>query len=131
MTPLEVQLAALKVAHPAALITPLSTGAQLIEIPDYRLPRGWSESTVTLILLAPAGYPAAQPDCFWLESSSGQPIRLANGSTAQNTNDSNIIPGLGRARGTWFSWHLQLWNPNTDTLLRYLKVILKRLDPPR
>jgi len=131
MTPLEEQIAQLRAAYPTTLATPLPTGAHLVEIRDFQMPVGWSESTVTLIFLAPAGYPAAQPDCFWVESATGKPIRLANGGTPQNSNDSNIIPGLGRARGTWFSWHLQLWNPNRDTLDGYLRVILRRLDPAR
>lgn len=107
--------------------TALPSGAQLIEVRDYLLPQGWSRDRVTILFLAPAGYPAAQPDCFWL---SEPQFRLAGGATPQATNDNNPIPEVG-LRGTWFSWHVQSWNPNTDNLLIYFRVIEQRLNPPR
>ena len=107
---------------------PQPSGACLIEVPGYKLPCGWNREVVTLIFLAPPGYPAAQPDCFWIEPG---PIRLTNGATPQGSNDSNPIPGVPRQGLTWFSWHLQSWDPNHDTLVRYLNVIKQRLYPAR
>ena len=101
--------------------------AYLIEVPNYKLRAGWNRDMVTVIFLAPPGYPAAQPDCFWVEPG---PMRLSNGATPQGSNDTNPIPGIG-PRGTWFSWHLQQWDPNRDSLLRYLNVIKQRLYPAR
>lgn len=77
---------------------------------------------MTLLFVAPPGYPASQPDCFWVEPTG---IRLARGQTPQGTNDSNAIPEVG-TRGTWFSWHVQHWNPNHDNLVTYAKVIMRR-----
>jgi Prokaryotic E2 family E len=130
MTPIDHQLAQLSAAFAGARAEKQSNGAYNVEIPGYVLPSGWNTPTATIIFQAPPGYPGAQPDCFWLEADSKQPIRLANGGTPQASNDSNPIPG-GGPRGTWFSWHLGKWDPNRDTLLSYVHVIQQRLNPAR
>lgn len=124
---IEQQFLELKEKYSSAKITPAPSGSHLIEIPDFVLPPGWNRKTSTILFVAPPGYPAAQPDCFWLEPGG---VRLANEETPHASNDSNPIPDFGQ-RGTWFSWHLQGWNPNQDSLLRYINVIIRRLDPPR
>jgi hypothetical protein len=123
-TPIEGQLKDLRGKCPGAAALPLPTGGHLITIPNHRMPRGWNRDVVTILFLAPPGYPAAQPDCFWVEPGG---VRLENNSTPQGTNDTNPIPGVG-PRGTWFSWHLQGWNPNVDSFLRYFRAIQQRLD---
>lgn len=105
----------------------LPSGAHLIQVKGYQLVPGWNQKLVTILFVAPVAYPAAQPDCFWVEP---QGLRLEGGGTPQNTNDSNPIPEVG-PRGTWFSWHVQNWNPNKSTLTAYFKVIEQRLNPPR
>lgn len=115
---------------PPPAATPLPNGGMLITIPEVSLGPGWNRDRATVIFVAPPGYPAAQPDCFWVEPDG---LRLEGGGTPQNTNDANPIPGdvqPGR-RTTWFSWHLQSWDPNSDSLLRYFKVITQRLQPAR
>jgi len=105
--------------------TSVPSGGTLIHIPTVPV-TGWNRPTAEVLFLAPPGYPAARPDCFWIEPNN---FRLANGGTPQNTNDSNPIPGdvaPGRST-TWFSWHLQSWNPNRDSLITFFKVILNRL----
>lgn len=109
------------------IVTPLPSGAHLIEIRNYKLVPGWDQERVTILFVAPPAFPAAQPDCFWVEPGG---IRFQGGRTPQSSNDSNPIPEAG-PRGTWFSWHLQGWNPNWHTLMSFFKVIEKRLDPPR
>jgi hypothetical protein len=128
MTPIERQLAELKAAYPEAKLAPLPNGSHLIEVVGYPLPSGWNRKEATILFVAPPGYPGAQPDCFWIDPAG---FRLANGGTPQNTNDSNAIPGVNGRSTTWFSWHLQTWNPNNDSLLTYLNVITQRLYPPR
>jgi hypothetical protein len=128
MTPVERQFAALKAAFPDATVSTLPSGAHLVEIPKYPLPPGWSLGEVKVLFVAPPGFPGAQPDCFWVEPSG---LRLANGGTPQASNDSNPIPGVEGRATTWFSWHLQGWNPNSDSLITYLHVIRQRLYPPR
>jgi hypothetical protein len=128
MSRLETDIEALRSKFRERLkATVLPSGACLIEISDYSLVPGWSASKVTLIFVAPAGYPFSQPDCFWVEPGA---LRLKDGSTPQASNDSNPIPEVG-PRGTWFSWHVQAWNPNRDTLMKFFRLIEERLDPPR
>jgi hypothetical protein len=114
----------------APVCSPLSNGGTLISIPDLEIGPGWDRERVTVLFVAPPGYPAAQPDCFWVEPGG---FRLSNGGTPQATNDSNPIPGdaPGGRNTTWFSWHLQSWNPNKDTLMTFYNAILQRLIPAR
>ena len=128
MTPLEQQLQEFQATvSAAASLTRLPSGAHLVTIPNVTMPPGWQQKIVTILFLAPPGYPAAQPDCFWVEPNG---IRLENGGTPQNSNDANPIPEVGQ-RGTWFSWHLQHWNPNQSSLVTYYNVIMQRLRPAR
>jgi hypothetical protein len=127
MTPIEKQFEELRGVRNGASSQSLPSGAYLVRVPDYELPPGWNAKTVTILFVAPAGYPAAKPDCFWTEQAG---LRLENGTTPANTNDSNPIPEVGQ-KGTWFSWHIQNWNPNKDTLVTYLNVIRQRLKPAR
>lgn len=115
---------------PAATARQLPNGGHLITVPAVSLGDGWSQQSTTVLFVAPPGYPAARPDCFWVEPSG---LRLIGGATPQNSNDSNPIPGddqPGR-QTTWFSWHLQTWNPNSDSLLTFFHVIMNRLKPAR
>lgn len=109
--------------------TDLPDGGVLVEIPRVKVD-GWNRPSVDILFLVPPSYPAGQPDCFWVQPGG---LRLANGSTPQNTSDGSQIPGdVNPDRGTtWFSWHVQTWNPSRDTLSTYFKVILDRLHPAR
>ena len=113
-----------------ASLTALPSGGALIRVNHVSLGPGWNRSTADVLFVAPPGYPNAAPDCFWVQPSG---LRLANNGTPQNTNDSNPIPGdiePGRST-TWFSWHVQGWNPNYNSLWTYYLVILDRLRPAR
>ena len=109
--------------------TDLPSSGVLIEIPGVKV-EGWNRPSADILFLAPPGYPASQPDCFWIQPSG---FRLADGGTPQNTSDSNGIPDdiSGERNTTWFSWHIERWNPNQDTLCTYFRVILNRLSPAR
>ena len=127
MTPVEQQFLELRERYPESMLLPLPTGAHLVSVVGVELPLGWNRAVSTVLFVAPPGFPAAQPDCFWIEPGG---LRLESGDTPQGTNDSNPIPEVG-PRGTWFSWHLQGWNPNQSSLMTYFRVIMQRLDPPR
>ena len=130
---IEEQLKVLQKNYPDASAKPLPSGAHLITVPDVKLPDGWNRQTVAILFLAPPGYPAGQPDCFWadpIEEPGALRFGAEKNQTPQASNDSNPIPEVG-PRGTWFSWHLQSWDPNRDSLLTYLNVIKQRLNPPR
>lgn len=107
----------------------LNTGGHLVIIKNVPIKNGWSHSMVDVLFLASPGYPAAKPDCFWVSPQ----LRLASGALPQNAKDGNPIPGdpiPGRPL-TWFSWHLQTWDPNGDKLVTFYSAIMKRLIPAR
>jgi hypothetical protein len=104
----------------------LTSGARVVLIRNYKLPEGWSPRVVTVEFYVPPGYPAANPDCFWVEPQ----LRLSNGRDPQASNVSNPMPEVG-PRGTWFSWHIQGWRPNHSTLVTFVNGIRSRLDPAR
>lgn len=107
----------------------LSNGGYLVSIRNVPIKNGWSLAEVDVLFMAPPGYPAAKPDCFWVSPF----LRLINGSMPQNANDGTPIPGdpfPGRPL-TWFSWHLQTWDPNRDNLMTFYNAIMKRLIPAR
>lgn len=108
----------------------MSNGGWLISVFGVKLPPGWSRTEADVLFVAPPGFPAAQPDCFWVSPSG---FRLADGATPHASNDSNPIPGdaAGGRSTTWFSWHLQGWNPNEDGIVRYFSVIMNRLRDVR
>jgi hypothetical protein len=123
MTPIEQHLAKFKAEHPDAQFQKLPSGAHVIKVPNVALPVGWNQKEATVVFLAPAAYPGANPDCFWLQPGG---VLLASGQPPNAANDTNRVPETGEG-GTWFSWHVQQWNPNRDDLNTYFNVIMQRL----
>lgn len=121
---LAVELEPLAVEHPG---TRLIEGSDppLIEVPLLELPPGWSAPATPVWFVVPAGYPAAQPDCFWADSS----LRLANGAQPQNSGLQNL-PMTNRPV-LWFSWHLRSWRPGRDQLVSYVRFIHQRFADVR
>jgi E2/UBC family protein E len=99
----------------------LGSGAILIEISGVVLPAGWTKPSTSIRFIAPVGYPFAAPDCFWTD----EDLRISPGVQPQSTNFQPIpeanLPGM------WFSWHVQGWNPNRNTLVTFAKLIEQRL----
>lgn len=120
MGPVEAQLKAVEMVFPGARVDSRSDGAMLVTVPSVPLPVGWSARATTVYFIAPAGYPMAQPDCFWADTT----LRLASGAMPQASNLSPI-PGESEAR-LWFSWHLSAWNPVRDTLISFVRSIQGR-----
>jgi hypothetical protein len=120
MGPVEAQVKGIQKVFPKASADPRGDGTVLVTVPDVPLPAGWSARTTTVHFLAPAGYPMAQPDCFWADAT----LRLEGSGMPQAANLSPI-PGEAEAR-LWFSWHLTSWNPTRDTLLSYVRTIQGR-----
>jgi hypothetical protein len=123
--PVDLHLQRLREREPEMQVHQLPDGSRLISIPQVSLPVGWNKDLTTVHLLAPQGYPFAQPDCFWTD----EDLRLISGAVPQNTNLTTPIPHLGRP-SLWFSWHLQAWNATRDDLTTWLTVIRQRLAQP-
>lgn len=130
--------------YPQAHAVRAPSGAHLVVVPSVRL-HGYTHDICTVLFLLPPGYPAAQPDHFWIdipdleldplgdelkEDSDGK--WRARYWKPKCTNRHNRIPEFPQWSATlWFSWHLQMWNPNTDNLITYFNVIGHRLKPAR
>jgi hypothetical protein len=120
--PVLKQLEEVQKHYPGATSVDLGNATFRIDVPNYELPAGWSKERVTIWTLLPGGYPVAQPDCFWTD----RDLRLKDGRTPQNTGLQQL-PGTGE-QVLWFSWHLQVWNPNEHSILTWLRVIRKRFE---
>jgi hypothetical protein len=103
----------------------VSGGARWILVSPIELPRGWNQPSTSIVFVAPAGYPMAQPDCFWADGA----LRLVSGAMPASSGLNNGYGGPDQR--LWFSYHPSSWNPNTDDLVRYVNIICKRLNEPR
>lgn len=121
MTPLQEQFEILRAEHPGADLNPVPGGASIISIPALPLPEGWSKPVTEVKFVAPVGYPFSPPDCFWADAD----LRAGGGAMPQNS-ASNPCPDGSPL--LWFSWHVGQWNPNSDSLLTFLRVIQRRFD---
>lgn len=109
---------------PASAITPGMSGMALVHVPALPLPAGWSKTHTDVWFLVPAGYPAANPDCFWADHD----LRLADGKVPQNSNPHQNVPGTA-IFALWFSWHITSgWHPATSDLRTYLHSIAARFQ---
>jgi hypothetical protein len=123
--PIEDQMQQLRRVCPQALTRSLPDGTTLVTVAEVPLPTGWSQPTTVVNFVVPTGYPVAKPDCFYADVA----LRLANGAMPQSSG-LNALPGTNESR-LWFSWHVASWNPITDSLLTYLRVIQRRLAEVR
>ncbi len=120
MTPTEEQFQELAKQFPGATSAKAADGSCLIKIPNVELPDGWIPKMTTVWFVAPVGYPASKPDCFWTDLN----LRLTGGRNPQNTGQTPLLNGPNPL--LWFSWHAQKWSPNFDSLLTYFRVIRNR-----
>lgn len=113
------ELTRLTVLRPNASLHAQPDGSLIVEVPNFVLPEGWSLPSTTVRWVLSAGYPAAQPDCFYTDVE----LRLDNGAMPINTG----VQALQGCQLLWFSWHVQGWRPGRDDLLSYLRFIESRL----
>lgn len=121
---LALELQSLAAEHPGARVVD-GADPPLIEIPLLELPPGWSASATPVWFIVPAGYPAAQPDCFWADGA----LRLSGGAQPQNSG-LQTLPTTSRSV-LWFSWHLGSWRPGRDHLTSYVRFIYQRFADAR
>ena len=122
MSVFEVQLNDLRERYSELRTQPLAGGATLVTIGSVPLPSGWSKASTSIRFLLPAGYPFAAPDCFWADND----LLLEGGQMPCSSGSHNVIPETAES-GLWFSWHVQGWNPNRDTLSSWMNTIADRL----
>jgi hypothetical protein len=118
----EVQLDELRQRYADVRTQPLTGGATLVTVGSVPLPAGWGKASTSIRFLVPAGYPFAAPDCFWADND----LLLEGGRMPCNASNHNTIPETAES-GLWFSWHVQGWNPNRDTLSSWMNTIADRL----
>lgn len=104
----------------SAFLSSLPDGTTLVTVPSIVLPTGWNQPSTAVHFVVPIGYPLAKPDCFWADPA----LRLAGGGMPQNAG-VNQLAGLPNS-ALWFSWHVITWNPSSDSLLTYVRVIQRR-----
>lgn len=122
MSPLEQQLADLARRHPGTVNQPFSGALGLVTVPQWRVPAGWNQVRTNIHFVVPAGYPFANPDCFFADAT----LRLADQRLPQNSN-VQALQGVGEV--LWFSWHLNgAWRANKDNLCTWLAVIANRFE---
>lgn len=102
-----------------------TAGEFVLKFPNLKLPAGWNKEETAVHMVVPAGYPFASPDCFWADPG----LTLANGIPPQ-ASGQQPLPQTGEMT-TWFSWHVQGWNPNRDNLMSFYRLIERRLHDVR
>lgn len=111
----------------------------LVVVPGFKLCSGWRTSKLdgygmepanicTVLFKRSPGFPAAKPDHFWTDIE----LRLENLMRPQCSNVHDEIHDFPQWKNVhWFSWHLQMWDPNRDSLYTFVKCIHMRLSPAR
>jgi Prokaryotic E2 family E len=117
------QLADIQKRYPDARFGASPEGHRLLIVPGVPAGPAWSDPTVSVFVLIPAGYPHVHPDCFYTEAG----FRLASGAEPSSSCVQAILGGHYR----WFSWHSCGWDPATGTLDRYVRFCETRLKEAR
>jgi hypothetical protein len=123
----------LRTRWPQSHYCPGSYGQYLILIPGVMLPEGYRENICTVLFIVPPGFPAARPDHFFTDIE----IRLENGALPKGTlmEGCNNTPlhdwPQWEGHCQWWSWHLQMWDPNYSGLVTFFSAIRQRLNPAR
>ena len=121
----ELQFQLLEKQYPGSELHPAPGGIWLVRVPGVPIPPGWNQTATAVWFIVPAGYPSANPDCFYADPS----LRLAGGGMP-GASGMQVLPNTG-AQHMWFSWHVAGWNPTRDSLLTYVRVIRDRLNRPQ
>lgn len=100
----------------------------LIVVPSIALPKGYDKNICTILFITPPGFPAAKPDHFFTDIE----IRLESGALPKGTHPlgSNNFPlqhwPQWEGHCQWWSWHLQMWDPNHSGLVTFVAAIRQR-----
>lgn len=93
-----------------------------VVFPNWALPNGFTNESVSLLVRLQPGYPDLPPDMWWFEPA----VQLADGRAIQATDV--VEQHLGR---TWQRWSRHLspeqWHSGVDGLESYLALIRHEL----
>lgn len=97
-------------------------GMTCVEIPEFRLPEGFTRSTSTLLLRLNPAFPDVPPDMWWFDP----PVLRADGAVIPATDHSEHH--LGRPWQRW-SRHLDpsQWQSGVDTMESFIAIIRREL----
>lgn len=118
----EQQMAVVVGTRPGATLQRFTDGTSVVSY-EADLPSGWNKPATQVSFVLPVPFPAAQPDCFFVDAD----LRLANGAMPVN---SGIQP-LNGVPLVWFSWHVSTWTPSRDNIATYIRFVERRLNDPR
>lgn len=95
-------------------------GWSFLVISGYKLPEGFNQQLIDLLIKLPPAFPDAQPDMFWIHPA----VKTASGTLPRATSTENLL-GKDWQR---FSWHLNrgAWQPGISTLRDYMRCITAR-----
>lgn len=118
----EQQIERLRQDYPDIIVTPQPDGTLDIQIPGVPVPPGWTKNSTRLLITVPPDYPHTRPQGCLVDPD----LRPASGQDAA---------GLGTTNRSGRDWGSFCWNPNTwdasrDTLWKYVKFALSRLEDP-
>lgn len=130
----------LRTRWPQSHYSPGRFGQYLIFVPGMTLPKGYIVASdkcpatiCTVLFIAPPGYPAAKPDHFFTDIE----LRLENAAFPKGTHptgsNNSPLKDWPQWEGycQWWSWHLQMWDPNRSNLVNFVAAIRQRLNPAR
>lgn len=121
MDPLTQQYEELKAAYPAARLEQRPDGSAVVDVDDVPLVDGWTASKTRVRFVVPVGYPVARPDCFWVSAD----LRLKHGAMPANSGMNKNHGGVDDL--LYFSYHPSTWDPNSDRLVTYFRLVQRRL----
>lgn len=107
--------------YPNLIVTQRQDGIIDLEIPAFELPAGWTKAQTSVLVTVPVGYPDNKPQGFFVDSD----LQLASGQQAGGLSGAQMINGRN-----WnaFCWNSAEWNPQTDGLRKYVKIMLCRFE---
>lgn len=101
---------------------PQPNGWTFLRVLGFKVPNGYTQDKVSLLLKIPPGFPDAAPDMFWVTPH----LKTASGAVPQGTSHEAILGEQWQR----FSWHLRpgAWRPGISTLRDFMRCVYARFD---
>lgn len=100
----------------------------LLRVPDVDLPnKYWEQSSTTILVEIPIGFPCASPQHFYCEKK----ITLKSGGWPAHSMSPKFRDFFGVKAEQWHMLVLRDWNPNKCTLMTYVNTCRQRFQIAR